>query len=107
MDIRSKRLCVEGQVGLRKVKGYREGGLTPSPNLHHFISLFLPLLMPQPLTPNTLSPLPTQLWDRGAPRTQLHSRVLGLFQATLLPSSVIVWPCLSNTGRGGVSGSLI
>ncbi len=96
INIRSKRFCIGGQVGLRKMKGSRAKGLSPSPSLHHFISLFLPLLMPHPLTLNVLSLLPTQQWDRGAPGTQLHSRVLVLFQATLLPPSVNVWVCLSN-----------
>lgn len=97
--------CMEGQVGLREMKGSRAKGLTPSPSLHHFISFLLPLLMPHPLTPNTPSFFlfffpPTQLWDRGAARAQLPSRVSVLFQVTLLLSSVNMQACSSNIWDG-------
>lgn len=89
----------KGRWGAGKAKG-----LALAPDLHRFISLFLPLLMSCPLTPNILPLLPTQLRDPGLPRTQWHSRVFVLFQIILLPSSVIMWTCPSDTGSVGVCG---
>lgn len=100
-DIRSKKPCMEGPVGCRKMKGHRGKRLAFSPNLHHFISRFLPVFMSCPLTQNILPLLPTQLRDPGMPRTQWHSRVLVLFQIILLPSSAIMWTCSSDTGSVG------
>lgn len=42
MRLLKKSVCVWAEGGIRKIKGHREKGLTPSPDAHHFISVFPP-----------------------------------------------------------------